>query len=608
MLLPPVPGDEVRVEAVDVDEIPRHLPDRRGPREADAVGDREAADVAVGEAVDGEVGGVAGRADAGARDRLVEGVGPDAAAGLADVAVLDRHHEAEPVTPALAHLLAVGEAAVGAGAARDADRDAVAHLVRDDAVVEVTVALGARGVPEVHLDAGDAAVGRAEVAGVVDVAAVLPFGAEGVAPLAAVAEVVLLEVAADLIEPVLIEDVVDEVIPVEQVRHRGRAVGAGLHREVEVEVEDEVLAAVRRVVRAVGAAAAAGVDVGPGVVPARRGVLRGAGIVPAHRRGYGVGRVGDERALAEVRALERAVEDAVGAASAETAGASTRREGERSVRFHRGEGGEVRGFGAGGHAPVVVYDLVPLQQHLAGGGVDADGPDVVFLFDLDIPCEDGVLHLDRVVDELGRDRRERGTAAGEDGGAGGTVSAALHRERLGEAQAEVAHGGGDSVLGRKRGRGRPLGGPECGDERTPGQEYRTVLLHVDGDPSVGHFDASPNLLEVDVGDAATRARVRIGHDGLIERRARDAETVGVLFEVLTGRLDLGALSPRGHGEYERNEKQEQAVHRTRVEGEEDAIEGHCVAPKACTERPGKQPESFTTCFIYHARAMPRPQI
>src|SRR5690606_41330417 len=101
--------------------------------------------------------------------------GTDPASSLPVRPLTLRQHEAVPVAPALAHLHAVGEALVGVGAAGDADRDAVADLVGDDAVVEVPVALGVRGAPQVHLDAGDAAVGGAEEAGGVDVAGGLPL-------------------------------------------------------------------------------------------------------------------------------------------------------------------------------------------------------------------------------------------------------------------------------------------------------------------------------------------------------------------------------------------------------------------------------------------------
>ena len=102
---------------------------------------------------------------------------------------------------------------------------------------------------------------RAEVR-VVGAGAVLRFRAHGVVAEAAASVVVDLEVAARFIEAVLVLHVVDEVVQVEQVRHRGRTIRARRLRQVEREIEAERRAAartgigVRRIVR---------IDVGVGL-------------------------------------------------------------------------------------------------------------------------------------------------------------------------------------------------------------------------------------------------------------------------------------------------------------------------------------------------------
>src|SRR5690606_2948564 len=236
----PVLVVDVGVEAVGVDHVPRDLPPDGGPDEPDAVGDDLRAGVLVREAVDAEVGGVGGAraregrtADRAAVGGLAGGVGASAAARRAGVARLDREDEAEVVADALAGLLAVVHAADGARTADEAAGVAVAVLVRDDAVVEVAVALWAREAPQVHLHARALAVDGRDEVGVVDTTAVLGLGADVVVAEAAVAVVVDLEVPRRLVPAVAPEDVVDDVVPVEQVGDGGLAVGARGLVEVE---------------------------------------------------------------------------------------------------------------------------------------------------------------------------------------------------------------------------------------------------------------------------------------------------------------------------------------------------------------------------------------
>ena len=100
----------------------------------------------------------------------------------------------------------------------------------------------------------------------------------------------------------------------------------------------------------------------------------------------------------------------------------------------------------------------------------------------------------------------------------------------------------DGGLGRQRRGGRARRCLDARHERAARQQDAPVPRHVDRDARVGHFDAALVLLEVDVGDAALLAGVRVGNHGLAERGAFDAELAGVLLEVFTRRLGLGALA------------------------------------------------------------------
>jgi hypothetical protein len=118
---------------------------------------------------------------------------------------------------------------------------------------------------------------------VVEAAAVLRLGIDGVVAGATEPEVVRLEVAGGLVEAVPVQHVVCEVVQVEQVLHRDRAVGGRRGRLLEVGDREEVSVADGRSA-AVGRVVGVRVEVGPRVVAgdAER-VLRGA-TEPALRR------------------------------------------------------------------------------------------------------------------------------------------------------------------------------------------------------------------------------------------------------------------------------------------------------------------------------------
>ena len=130
------------------------------------------------------------------------------------------------IGPALTHTTGLGglEAAASATAGH-AVGDAMGVLVGDDVVLEGAVALGAGEVPEEHAHVAALAIrGRREV-GVVGARGVLDGDGDAVGALAALAEVVGLEVERGLGEAVLVRDIVDRVDCVEGVHAGGVDVG-----------------------------------------------------------------------------------------------------------------------------------------------------------------------------------------------------------------------------------------------------------------------------------------------------------------------------------------------------------------------------------------------
>ena len=247
-----VPGAvHVRVEPVLVDQVPVQVPQRGGPAVAEPVRERERGpvqppvrlDAVVGERLDRHVARVGARADAGAVAVVLEEHVRAHAARLVRVVQcrVERERDREVVAPSLARLLVAGEAVHGLRTAREAVGDAVPVLVDDDPAVEVAVAYRRLAGPEVHLHPRAAAVrgGGGEV-GVVRAASVLRLRLDVVAADAAAAVVVHLEVPRRLVEPVAVQDVVDDVVPVEEVGDGRvpivvRVLGQEVDREVEVE-------------------------------------------------------------------------------------------------------------------------------------------------------------------------------------------------------------------------------------------------------------------------------------------------------------------------------------------------------------------------------------
>ena len=172
----------------------------------------------------------------------------------------------------------------------------MAVLVHDDAVVEITVQVGRGRRPHVHLHAGTASVWRCREVGIVGAAAILRLGAHIVIAHTAAAVVVHLEVTSRLIEAVLILNVVNDVVPVEQVRDGsvpvGRRGGGQVERERAVERRAAVGLGDRRCVVAIA------VLIRVDVIAAHDGVFRAGhpvGVVPPEQGGHRMGRINHRR-------------------------------------------------------------------------------------------------------------------------------------------------------------------------------------------------------------------------------------------------------------------------------------------------------------------------
>jgi hypothetical protein len=520
---------------------------------------------------------------------LAEEVGAHRAAERAGVGGAHRHVQAVPVAPALPHLLGVVEAVDVRRAAGEAVRDAVAVLAHDDGVVEVAVHVG-RGVrPDVHLHAGVAAEGAAAAVGggvevgVVRAGAVLRLRhhavlvAEGAAGAGAAAVVVLLEVPRRLVEAVLVHQVVDEVVPVEEVRDGGRPVGRGRLREVQREVERQRGPAVRDA-RRVRGVVVVGVGVGVDVVAAADGELgpgRAVRVVPAVRRGDGVlaardhdAGVGGRERGGVVRALDGAVVDAVrGAAAGRRREGGERRGGLEEPRPDRLLGLlELLGHR---RAPRVVDHLVLAVVHGAAHGVHEGPPHVRGrpLGDEHDPREAGRPGLVEHVDELHGRHVARHAAIREDEVVVAAVLLQEHGEGLRRAEPGRLGGGlGGGGGGEGGGRGGGLR-RQAGDELPGHVEHPAVAVEVHAHLRAHHLDPVEALAEVDVGDPA--AGVRVG-DGEVGEVGRGDAVAGLVAIEVRPRLQLRRLRGEalrdGEGGSERDRDDRQVAVDHRVEG------------------------------------------
>ena len=416
--------------------------------------------------------------------------------------------------------------------------------------------------PDEHLHPRADAVNVGVEVGVVRPRPVLRLGAHVVVGAerrdhGASAVVVDLEVAGDFVEAVLVEHVVDDVVPVEEIRDRRGAIGRGRSRRVvegEVELERRPAVGV-----AVHVGDVVGVDVGVGVdVVAARARELGAGgavrVVPAEGRGERVRGVRDERAPAVGRTLEGEGEDVVGRAVVDgrQRGRSEGPRGGRGRDGSRGGGhrreapvalhvrGEVR-------APVVAIHEVVAGEHVAGLGVEPQVPVVLAaeFADLDAPRQTHVAVVHGLVDELGGDR-VGGDAARAEGHPVLRAALRLDRpERLREGQPEVLRGGFDGLRRRQRG-AAALGATETADEAAVEVDELAVARHVGRRVGADDLDAADLLPEINVRDAVVPARVLIRHPQLGEVGLLKPEAVAVLLQEADG--DVEGLALVGGGQ------------------------------------------------------------
>ena len=308
----------------------------------------------------------------------------------------------------------------------------------------------------------------------------------------------------------------DHVVDVEQVRHRGRAIGlrvlGGVHREVEAQpgAAARARAEVRRVVGVL-------VEVGVGVVALRRDEVRAGravDVMPAERRGDRVRRVRDQRAGGVERALVRPRGDAVGRAVEHRRG---RADQERGLEGRR-QLARLRALQAALElVEVVVRGPVVLLEQRAGLGVDGGVPQmgVVGLVDDRAPGEPEAAR-GRLPAERGLDRRARDPAAREDGRLRLDAGAAQHAHLLRRLQLEpergLGHGRGRVEVLRVRRDGREADGLAAGEDDL------AVGADVDRDLTAEHLHVAVALVDVDVRDPEAL--------GLVDAREHQVGEVG----------------------------------------------------------------------------------
>ena len=127
--------------------------------------------------------------------------------------------------------------------------------------------------------------------GIVGAAAVLGFCLNVVIALSAIAIVIDLEVATGLIKTILVPYVVHDIVPEEQVGDGGILIASRLLVQVEREVKDEVGTAVGA---ETGSVVVVTVFICVNIVATGNGEFStglAIGVVPAKRRGVGIGRI-----------------------------------------------------------------------------------------------------------------------------------------------------------------------------------------------------------------------------------------------------------------------------------------------------------------------------
>ena len=357
---------------------------------------------------------------------------------------------------------------------------------------------GGRG-PLEHLHARVGAVRRGGEVGVVGAGAVLGVGIHRVTAGAAAAVVVLLEVTGGLIEAVLVKEIVDDVVPVEEIDDRrvlvvDRALG-------EVEGRQEVEGGATVGTEAAGVVAVT-VFLGGHVVTAGIGKLRTrhtVGVVPAEGRRSGVGRVGLDGARTVVRALFRNSKRLVG----------------------------------------LPAHPVALVQHGTVGGVDPHVVPVTLIggLDLQVPSETQAAVFEGVVNELGRNGLAGHAGRGEETGfldAGG-LAQALDLTLGG--QAEMVGGGEDGVGGAQgRGHDRGLGGGAT-DQTVTHVDDLAVGSDVDVGQRVDDLETVDLLHEIEVmGTVVLGDRLTVDDDLTEGGGTTDALHMGAI-DVLHGDVE-----------------------------------------------------------------------
>ena len=178
----------------------------------------ESGHIGKGGGVDAKIGAIGEGAEAITITLLPRQPVADGYGCLAGVVLFLRESNPEEIAPALAPLLGATQTA-RTGAADEAVRNPMTIFMDDDHIIERAIAeytIGIRAT-KVYLHPPRVAIGGGAKVGIIQATTILRLSQNGIGACAAVAIVVPLEVTAHFIKAIVVKDIVDDVVPIEQV-------------------------------------------------------------------------------------------------------------------------------------------------------------------------------------------------------------------------------------------------------------------------------------------------------------------------------------------------------------------------------------------------------
>ncbi len=190
----------------------------------------------------------------------------------------------------------------------------MAVFVSNYPAVHVTVAIGIGRRPFEHLHPGCRTVCRRTEIRIIDTAAVLGIGLNCIAPKTAEAVIVRLKIACGGRKPILVVNVVEDIVPVKEVGHGRNGILQRRQRRVERSVKVERGSAVRAR-SGIGYVIGIAVEMGIDIVTSRIGKFSSGDavrIVPAKGRSRRIRRIGNRPNKSVIRMLTRHRHNCIG--------------------------------------------------------------------------------------------------------------------------------------------------------------------------------------------------------------------------------------------------------------------------------------------------------